>query len=220
MTIDKRYSRHPEDPNLRLLHGHRYNGYPLVNIRSPFVINYLDRIDETINKALSDHPHVIAARVDLHFPQDYVEPSFIRHSPFSRFIDSLRAKIDSRERRIQRSGKRVHPASVHYLWTKEQNTSPLPHYHAILFFNKQTFRGLNVSDPKGDHLYGLISQAWASALRLDLTDTSGLVYVPKNPVYHLRRDQPYPELFHRASYLAKLDTKCFGDGSHRFGCSR
>ncbi|KRP75759.1 hypothetical protein TX24_25830 [Pseudomonas lactis] len=51
---------------------------------------------------------------------------------------------------------------------------------------------------------------------------SGLVEIPINLFYHLRRDDLAGQavLFHRTSYLCKSATKVFVDGSHGFGCSR
>lgn len=73
---------------------------------------HLKKIEQTIDKALSEHPRVLAVRIDLHTPvlkplNDMPdEANFARtdSSVISRFTDSLKAKIshhlNKREKRV------------------------------------------------------------------------------------------------------------------------
>ncbi|WP_303757401.1 YagK/YfjJ domain-containing protein, partial [Enterobacter kobei] len=54
---------------------------------------------------------------------------------------------------------------------------------------------------------------------------AGLVHFPKNCRYILdvndfNFEDEYKKLLNRLDYLAKLDTKLYGDGDRNFGCSR
>ena len=71
----------------------------------------------------------------------------------------------------------------------------------------------------------MIIRAWYSALGLELDDYHGLVHYPENCRYILDVNDrsfhgEYTNLLYRLDYLAKLDTKQFGDGDRNFGCSR
>jgi hypothetical protein len=163
----------------------------------------------------------MAVRVDLRLPLQFdwmAQPDW--RPLFSRFIASLKAKIKARQAQAMRDGKRFHPTKLNFVWTREFGQSGRPHYHCALFFNKQTFRGLGEFNPYSGSLYGMISSAWASALGLDEHLADGLVSIPRNAIYRIRRGERYDDLFRRLSYFAKLASKLFGSGSHNFGASR
>lgn len=213
--------RHNSDPNLWIYNGYYYNGMPLVWQQGPFIHNYLQRIDETIQGALREHASIMAVRVDLRLPLQFDwrrQPDW--RPVFSRFIASLKAKIEARRAKAIRDGKRFHPTKVHFIWTREFGQNGHPHYHCALFFNKQSFRGLGKFNPCSGSLYGMISSAWASALGMEEHLADGFVSIPKNPIYRITRSERYDDLFYRLSYFAKLASKLFGSGSHNFGTSR
>jgi len=221
IQFDDEY-RLPEDGNLHFSTNYSFGDDTVRPAKRPTIINYMKRIELTTHNVLAECPHVIAVRVDLRLPDDEIETSFERPI-FNRFIDSLRSKIKHRRDRKQKNkdhGVYVHPTKVDFVWAKEYSSNGNPHYHAILYFNRQTFRGLGAFDPKGDNLYGLICQAWASALGWGIEDAQGLVHFPNKGVYELHRDRYHPGFLERASYLAKIVTKRFGNGQHRFGSSR
>ena len=213
--------RHHQDPNLLIYYGREYNGMPIIWQRGPYIYNYLQRIDETIREALNEHKTIMAVRVELRLPTQF---DWMRHSGrpvFSRFIASLKAKIKARKDRTERSGSRFHATNVHYVWVREFGEEGKPHYHCVLFFNKQTFRNLGEYNPQSNSLFSMIDNAWHSALGL----ADGLVSFPSrkdssSPIYWIRRGEDYSELFYRVSYFAKLATKRFGLNSHNFGTSR
>jgi len=218
--------RHHQDPNLWIHYGREYNGMPIVWQRGPYIYNYLQRMDETIQGALNEHFTIMAARVELRLPSqfDWMRQSFGRPI-FSRFIASLKAQIKSRKDRTERSGSRFHATNMHYVWVREFGEEGKPHYHCVLLFNKQTFRSLGEYNPQSNSLYSMIDNAWHSALGLEKGLADGLVSIPSredssSPIYWIRRNEDYSELFYRVSYFAKLPTKRFGLNSHNFGTSR
>mgnify|MGYP003134274428 FL=1 len=214
--------RHSLDPNLLIYNGHYYNGMPLIPQVAPFIYNYLQRIDETIQGALKDHASVMAVRVDLRLPAQFDWENDPNWRPlFSRFIASLNAKIKALEARKKRERTRFHATKVHYVWTREfRQDEKKPHYHCALLFNKQTFPGLGEFNPAAQSLYGMISSAWASALGMDKHLADGLVSIPKDPTRRIERGERYDDLFRRLSYFAKLSSKLFGKASHNFGSSQ
>lgn len=213
--------RHSFDTNLWIYHGFHYNGMPLIWQQGPFIYNYLQRIDQTIQGAFQDHANIMAVRIDLRLPVQFDWMSQLNGRPvFSKFIASLKAKIATRQAKTERDGKRFHATKVHYAWTREFGKNGNPHYHCMLFFNKQTFRGLGEFHPYSGSLYGMISSAWASALGMDEHLADGLVSIPRNSIYRINRGERYDALFYRLSYFAKVASKRFGSGSHNFGTSR
>lgn len=217
--------RHHQDPNLFIYYEPDYNGMPIVWQRGPYIYNYLKRIDETIQAALNEHSTIMAVRVELRLPTQF---DWMRQSGrpiFSRFIDSLKAKIKARKDRTERGGSRFHSTTVHYVWVREFGEEGKPHYHCVLLLNKQTFKGLGEYNPQSNSLYSMIDNAWHSALGLEQGVADGLVSIPgrrdsSSPIYWIRKGEDYSELFYRVSYFAKLPTKRFGLNSHNFGTSR
>lgn len=216
--------RHPSEPNLMIHEGHDYRGMNLIWQQGPFIYNYLQRIDETIKGALQDHRSIMAVRVDLRLPFHFFEAAYsapsLNRPLFNRFIESLKAKIRALKNRTERRGQRFHATKVHYAWVREFSENGNPHYHCVLFFNKQTFRGLGEFNPYAGSLYGMISSAWASALGMEAHLTDGLVSIPENSTYRIKRGETYDSLFYRVSYFAKVYSKRFGLPSHNFGASR
>lgn len=104
-------------------------------------------------------------------------------------------------------------------------TAGYPHYHAVLFLNKDLFRGIGHYRGEAQSLGGMIQDAWLSALDLREHDEyRSLVHFPKNATYVIDRYSPrYEELLaslvYRISYLAKEDTKVYSRRERSMGCS-
>lgn len=94
----------------------------------------------------------------------------------------------------------------------------------LVFFNKDAYYHLGDYEAERN-LRMMIVRAWYSALGLELDDYPGLVHYPENCRYILdvndfNFEGEYNKLLNRFDYLAKLDTKAYGDGDRSFGCSR
>lgn len=215
-----RYSRHIENRNLRMPRTSIFQDNPIIlNERCTPCENYLERIHETIQGMLAHHSHLKVFRFDMRLPPEYQANYDSRKRPLiSRFFSSLSSKINSAIQRRQRCGSRVHPTQLGYIWAREFSTNGRPHFHCVIIINKQTFWNLGAYDPLSDCLYGLICQAWASALGYQPFEVAPMVHIPENAGYDLRRDEPYEGLFYRLSYLAKVETKVYGSGKN-FGTS-
>lgn len=211
--------------NLNLNHGSLNN-------------DYIDRMIDTINRSLAEHPRTMAIRVDLRLPcipepNNHIDADSPVHfynvdrGVISRFFVSLQAQIKYDQDSKMREGKRVHACSVRYVWVRECSMEHKWHYHVLLLLNKDAYAhlgNLNIFDAQSN-LISKIRKAWSSALNGDYDCCAGLVYVPENPIYYLDANNPsnnyvYNDLIYRCSYMAKDATKLYGDGYRCFGCSQ
>ena len=215
-------ARLAQNPNLTLHTKPDYNGNSVYLKRGPSIDSYLTNIDETLKKALFEHPRTIAIRTDLRLPLN-----FDRNDTcvISRFMESLKAQIRADLNNRARRGVRVHDTTLRYIWVKEQNKSMNWHYHVVLLLNNDTYNHLGNFNAQEGNMAARIKKAWISALGLCTYAYGGLVHFPKNPIHYVNVNsktyiQEYDTLFYRVSYFAKADTKKFGNGTNSFGCSR
>ncbi|HCB1469195.1 TPA: inovirus Gp2 family protein, partial [Citrobacter freundii] len=142
----------------------------------------------------------------------------------SRFRNALNAMLEANERTRAANGKRIYPNRVRHVWAREFSEEGKCHFHLGLFFNKDAYYHLGDYEAERN-LRMMIVRAWYSALGLELDDYPGLVHYPENCRYILdvndfNFEGEYNKLLNRFDYLAKLDTKAYGDGDRSFGCSR
>ncbi|EKO3534184.1 inovirus Gp2 family protein [Vibrio fluvialis] len=182
---------------------------------------YLDRIEDVMDKAISDHPRTTVIRVDLKFPCSI---KYDIDQVMKRFIGSLSSQIEADIKRRRKHGKRVADCRIRYLWARENKLSINDHYHVALFLNKDVYAYVG-SLTNTDNLAYRIKRAWCSALDLDVDEGGGLAHFPDNCRYWLDRkannfDDTYNQVFKRLSYFAKTDTKKSGDRRRSLGYSR
>lgn len=239
-------ARHPQNTNLTLHTQGLFQGLPAQLHRGPLIKEYLEQILRTICNALREHPRTFAVRVDLHLPDyfNYLEKAGT--SVISRFTASLKAQVSADIESKSRKGLRVHPCTVRHIWAKEKNSSLLDHYHVVLFFNRDAYNRLGSLTADSGNIAARIKRAWASALGVDFVFVENLVQFAKNGTYCVnagsvpdnrsaseiywddingRSGRPLDirsleSLFARLSYLAKADSKNYGDRSKSFDCSR
>lgn len=194
----------------------------------PFNKDYLMKFESVLTKALNEHRRTLAIRVDLRLPSGWAENDCITCLPnlgddlFSRFIRSLKAKV----KHYRSHSQNAHPCNIRYLWVKEIDTSSVPHYHVMLFLNKDLFKGLGYARSDKRHLWNMIQEAWLSALKLTGYDEyRSLAHFPDNPTYVLNYNaadyqEQYRSFVFRLSYLAKERTKVYSQRSRSIGCSQ
>lgn len=215
--------RHPVNPNLTFHCGGNYQGLPVQFDKGPFIRQYLDRLSQTVSRALGQYPRVFAFRVDLRLPVGGLLPDHSdTNQVIGRFIESFKAKISHNRRMARMTNKYAHDSKVRYVWAREVGSHGRPHYHVAFLLNYDAFNALGKFEVGRDNIFNRLEEAWASALGLPVEAVRGLVEIPDNPTYCLRRDDPQGlnEFFYRASYLCKAATKVYGDGQHGFGASR
>lgn len=215
-------ARHNDNPNLTFHYDNTYLGLPVQFDKGPFIREYLDRLYQTIYRALNQYPRVFAFRFDLRLPssRSTFDPSY-ENEVIDRFIESFKGKIRHNRQMAFRNNKYAHDTVVRYAWAREGQHSH-PHYHLAILLNYDAFCALGKFESGRDNMFNRLQEAWASALRLPLDAVIGLVEIPSNPYYHIRRDDhaSVADFFYRASYLCKSATKVFGNGGHGFGASR
>ncbi|MDZ4194264.1 MAG: inovirus Gp2 family protein [Pseudomonas sp.] len=216
-------NRHPENSNLILHHEPHYQGLPVQVQKGPFITQYLDRLYTTMSRALDEYSRVLAFRVDLRFPasMDLADLSTANQA-LSRFFESLKAQIKHNRQIAGQSNERVHESNVRYVWVRESGQFGRPHYHLVIFLNFDAYCCLGKYELGRDNLFNRLHKAWGSALGLPVEAVVGLVELPKNAGYVLRRDnlEEIAGFYYRASYLCKVATKQYGDWQHAFGRSR
>lgn len=215
--------RHPSNTNLSLHYENTYQGFPVQIEKGPFISEYLNRLYQTVGRALTQYPRVFAFRFDLRLPAETQLPDFVcTNQVIERFMESFKAKIAHNRSQARQLNKYAHDSKVRYVWAREQGQHGKPHYHLAILLNRDAFTALGKFETGRDNMFNRLEQAWASALGLSVEAVRGLVELPRNPCYHLNLGElgGQAEFFHRASYLCKAATKVFGDGSHGFGASR
>ena len=215
--------RHPINTNLNLYYESAYQDFPIQQDKGPFVSQYLSRLHQTVSSALGQYSRVFAFRVDLRLPAGIQLPdNAYTNEVIGSFIESFKAKIKHNRHKARQLNKYAHDSRVRFVWAREQGQHGKPHHHLAILLNYDAFNALGKFEPGRDNMFNRLVESWASALGLPVEAVSGLVEIPSNPYYHLRRDDlaGQAEFFFRASYLCKAATKVFGDGHHGFGTSR
>lgn len=218
--------RHSSNTNLTVISNGLYQGFSVYP--KPLSAQYLDAILRTMQATLNEHPRTLMVRFDLHLPHlNFCDsPAIYDSTVISKFFKSLDAKIEH-DRNIKRQeGKRVHPCTMRHVWARERADAVTDHYHVAIFLNNDAYSHLGDYNRNGRNLSTKIVEAWASALGLDEYVARNLVHFPVDtPVYYINRNaadypQTFASAFYRLSYLAKLETKYYGDRSRSFGCSQ
>lgn len=190
--------------------GYRYNAeYQAINFN-------------TIIKAVSTYPRLMALRFDLRFP--LVDTSVESDSRvITRFIASLKAKIRADLRRKEKAWNRKLSCELNYVWVREYGgENGRKHYHLLIFLNKDIYYSLGDYRARTGNLCAMIKQAWCSATRLTHPDFFSLVNFGR--VFYLDRNSAeigwqINQVAECANYLAKNVTKRYGDGERSIGSS-
>lgn len=225
MLMDNQLKRNPSNPNQILHWLDQYRGFSVQVSHGPLVVQYLDSLLNAISLAQAESSRVFAVRLDLRFSDNLgLIDNTMENEVIRKFIESLKAKLDWRDRQTLKNKGRVNSHRLRYVWARE--TGPKSgnlHYHLVLLLNGDAYRSIgDFSDSGVRCLYSRVREAWASAIGLSYERATGLVTVPSKASWMLHRDD-FPTLnnfIHAASYLCKTETKQFGSGVHGFGVSR
>lgn len=214
--------RHSQNQNLNLSYQSAYQGLLVYTERGPLIAEYLERSKQVIDLALQQYGRVFAFRLDLRFPSSQDQLCLDDNMILERFIASFKAKIRHNRNKAREANPHAHDTIVRYLWCKEFGQHGVPHYHMVILLNHDAFCTLGKFELNRGNLFNRLHEAWASALGIAVESVTGLIELPKNPFYVLRKGDPesIAAFFYRVSYLCKAETKVFGDGGHAFGGSR
>lgn len=214
--------RHAQNSNLTLYSQLAYKGLNVNATKGPLFEEYLEAARRVVYAALQEYGRVFAFRLDLRFPVgqnlSYTGDNLV----MERFVASIKAKIRHNRNKAREKNPYAHHSTVRYVWCREYGRHGVPHYHMAILLNNDAFCTLGAYELGRDNLFNRLHEAWASALGLPVESVVGLVELPENPFYLLRREDPekLSGFFFRLSYLCKAATKYYGDGVHAFGSSR
>lgn len=216
--------RHTSNSNLTLYFGATYEGLPIMHTKGPFIREYLAVLHRTMTRAITQYREVFAFRFDCRLPAKYQfkSPSY-QNEPIDRLMASFKAKTKHNRQMAIRDQGYAHDSTVRYVWAREVGSQRgRPHYHFVIFLNKDAFCALGRYELGIDNIYNRLHEAWASALGLPIEAVTGLIHIPDNARFILHRHDldTIADFFHRASYLCKAATKSYGKGGHGFGASR
>ncbi|XNJ75177.1 inovirus-type Gp2 protein [Vibrio cyclitrophicus] len=202
-----------------------------LNKKREYYEPYLIRSKELLDYVTSEHNRVLSFSLILRFPQDFKQDRGVSY--ISKFIRIFQRKVDSTlEERKKRKARVYHMKKgnkVFNIWCRERNSSNNDHYHMFILLSYENFRTLGhystSLEPKKS-LAILVQEAWSDTLGISYCDMKGLVQFPsKNNHFRVVQNRPdtksnYDNLLSRIYYLAKRETKNFGEGIRSFGCSR
>lgn len=191
-----------------------------------------EKLDQTLKSALTAHKRIMAVRIDCRYPDRSGDAwplgQIVAHSDsdISRFIASLKAKLDADLASKQKAWGRNLRNQLHYVWVREIGPQcQKPHYHLMLFVNKDIYHGLGNYNAAEDNLSNKIREAWCSALGLPMQQFAHLVSFPTAPLLYVDANSPdcakqVGMVLQRGSYLCKTYSKQAEAGYRAFGTSR
>lgn len=196
-------------------------------MKSKYNQDYLNKIKQTIHKALMSHRRITAIRVDLRFPtyKDDEFPYQDDSGVITRFIESLKAqlKFDIPKKALQWNRKLS--CKLHNVWVREfGEINGKKHYHVILFFNKDVYHTVGNFKQESGTVYSMVQKAWFGAMKLPYRKSKPLAHFPDKCVaYFTDKDidilNENEWVIRQSNYLSKNHTKVI-DGERSFGRSR
>ena len=198
--------RNPLNTNHQLLHGDHFQGSPVQTNHGYLITNYLHRIHDCLYHSLERHSSICVMRFDLYVPGHVSADVLLSNTLISKFIASMRAKIEHSQDQSRNEDHRVHDADMRYLWCREISGNGRVHYHVALVFNHAAYAFMGQFNLASSNMYARIHGAWASALGMYLEDMPGYVHIPDNPTYHVTRDDAasFLYVFYRLSYFGNF----------------
>lgn len=203
-------------------------------LHGPCNHHHINRIHDTLRKALDEYPRTFIQRVDLRLPDENYEQHHVDSTLMTRFMESLKSQIKQTQKRKRMQGKRVHPCDVRYVWLREFGEKKgKKHYHVALMLNNDTYCNTGTYCPVGDvyihNLALMIMEAWVRTLNLHTQQNYQRYYKLVHFVLEgdFRLDindehfeYRYGQIFQHLEYMAKLYSKDSSDGQRNFGCSQ
>ncbi|WP_237234963.1 MULTISPECIES: YagK/YfjJ domain-containing protein [unclassified Pseudomonas] len=100
---------------------------------------HLEKLCQTLQYALSDYARVFAFRFDLRLPCGKPLPDdAMTNQVIQRFKASLDAQFSHDRERARIRNRSSHDTCVRLFWVREVGRACRPHYHCIVFLNRDT----------------------------------------------------------------------------------
>ncbi len=196
----------------------KYKGFPVMSNKYALNERYLERLYQTFTDSRHRSNRLFGCFITLGTP---ISLMYDESRIMERFMASLSEKLAASYERKKALDKFTHRPNLANVWAREYSKSSRPHYHVALFLNGNAYRAIGEYQLGRDNLYNKIIQAWASALRVGAEEAQGLVFFHERGQYFIDYvdDEMANRCFHRASYLAKEETK-IKQPLHSFGSSK
>ena len=214
--------RNPLNTNQQIHNEPFFQGLPVIDHHGYLITSHLLRMHDCLTQSLDLHSRICMMRFDLYVPGHVFVDALRSNAIISKFIASLRAKIEHAQAQSRKEGCRIHDADPRFMWAREISSNGRVHFHVALVLNHAAFAFMGRFNLESRNMYARIHEAWASALGMYVGDVPGYVHIPEAPTYLIvRGDQAsFNAAFYRISYFAKLGTKEYQQGFHTFGCSK
>ena len=148
--------RNPLNTNHQLLHGDHFYGYPVQTSHGYLITNYLQRIYDCLYRSLEHRGRICVMRCDLYVPSHVSAEVLLSNTLISKFIASMRAKIEHAQDQSRNEGHRVHDADMRYVWCREISSNGRVHYHVALVFNHAAYAFMGKFDLASGNMYARI----------------------------------------------------------------
>ena len=148
--------RNPLNTNHQLLHGDHFQGSPVQTSHGYLITNYLHRIHDCLYRSLERHGRICVMRFDLYVPSHVSADVLLSNTLISKFIASMRAKIEHAQDQSRNEDHRVHDADMRYVWCREISSNGRVHYHVALVFNHAAYAFMGKFDLASGNMYARI----------------------------------------------------------------
>mgnify|MGYP001545930723 CR=1 FL=1 len=214
--------RNPLNTNQQLHNESDFLGSPVIVDHGYLITNHLQRMHDCLCRSLECHSRICLMRFDLYVPAHVSTTVLCSNVVITKFIASLRAKLEHAHSLSRNEGHRVHDAYMRHMWCREVSGNGRLHYHVALTLNYAAYAFMGQFNLESRNMYTRIHEAWACALGMHVSDVPGYVHIPVNPTHQIVRgdEASFNDAFYRVSYFSKMETKEYGQGIHTFGCSR
>lgn len=217
--------RNPMNHNHTLYYDSSYRDFPLWSQHAPYIEGDLNRLYNTMERALQGHNRTLAVRFDLKVPLAGMPPH--RVSPMEDFFRIINRKVRTKYENEKKIKPYPHKCTVRYAQKVEQSVkSPYEHYHVVLFVSNDMFMRVGHLGPDDDsQLAVIIREAWHNVVGVDESTTEYLIHGSTPSYYRLQGplnsfDPDHQKAFRHFSYLCKEKTTLYRRGRPAFTTSR
>ena len=177
-----------DNTNLALPDGATYLNSPGQKNSGQFNTEYQHRRHQALAEALEQYPLVYAIRCVLYFPAEQRENHFMSDDDIiTHFVESFKAQLLWDLFRALRRNLYRQECCVRFACAREEQIDQTA-FDVTILLNHSAFFAFGDFITERNNMFKRLTGAWADAVGLPVTSANGLIHIPKNPDYHIRRD--------------------------------